>query len=276
MAMRWLLLLWTLVWPVAAEVYHWQDAQGRTHYTDQPQAGARVLPLAPTSSYYRVIRVYDGDTIVLEDGRKVRLLGVNTPEVAHFGNSADAGGFEAKAWLVQQILQRPVRLVTDSENSDKYGRTLAHLFTVDNVHINRELIAQGLAELSIYPPNLLFAEELLVAQAQAEQQRLGIWGLLEYAPITIEDLEEQLQSGKALRRQWLRLQGKFKNIRQTSHSIYLEFSPHISARIERRWLTLFPDLQSYVGQRVEMRGRLNKNQHQYMLLLRHPSAIKVL
>jgi len=68
---------------------------------------------------------YDGDTIVLEDGRKIRLLGINTPEVQHKGKMADAGGEDAKTWLINKLRHSKVRLEFYFDKTDKYGRTLA-------------------------------------------------------------------------------------------------------------------------------------------------------
>lgn len=75
------LLLWLvmlLVMPAAAEIYRWQDAAGKTHYSDRPHAGARPVQVDPGTTYYRVRTIYDGDTIRLQNGLKIRLLGINT------------------------------------------------------------------------------------------------------------------------------------------------------------------------------------------------------
>lgn len=275
-AMKFLLLVLWLPLLACAEIYQWQDPQGQAHYSDQASPNAKILPITPGYSFYTVEKVIDGDTILLSDGRKVRLLGINTPEIAHFNNDADAGGDEAKQWLTHKILHQSVRLVTDAEYTDKYQRTLAYIFTSNDEHINQELVAQGFATVSIYPPNLLYAQELATAQTQAEQMRLGIWDRPEYAPIAMSHFETLALDGQNFRHQWLRLQGRLHNIRYTSTSVYLEFLPHVSARIERHWLDLFPDLQQFVGRNLELRGWLNKNQDRFSMLIRHPSSIKVL
>jgi endonuclease YncB( thermonuclease family) len=264
-----LILLLALSLPSAAAVYEWQDADGKKHYTDQVTPEAKTLSLpAPGYSYFTVSRVYDGDTIELSDGNKIRLLGINTPEVQHFNKQADAGGDEAKRWLTEKLKNRTVRLVTDVEKTDKYGRTLAHVFTDSKEHINLELVATGLAEASIYPPNLLFVDELVKAQNQAEKNHLGIWQRPEYAPIAVDLLTDQGHTG------WTRIVGKVDNIKQTKKSIYLNFTDQFSARIDRDWESLFPDLNSLTGKTVEVRGWLNKNRGKFSMLLRHPSAIK--
>jgi hypothetical protein len=65
-------------------------------------------------------------------------------------------------------------------------------------------------------------------------------------------------------------------IRSSRKYVYLEFSKKFQARIEKRWLPLFPDTNTYLGKTVEVRGWLNKNRKGWSMLIRHPSAIKVL
>lgn len=254
---------------VHAEVYQWQDAQGSKHFSDRPVvADAKIVDIKPGHDFYAVKTIYDGDTVVLQDGRKIRLLGINTPEVQHRGNPADAGGDEAKRWLTDKLKNTKVRLEVGEEKTDKYGRTLAHLFTEKKEHINLQLVAEGLASVSIYPPNLLYVDELVKAQDQAEQAKLGIWQRPEYAAMPVASLTEAGHPG------WTRLVGKVVNVRKTRKSTYLEFTDTFEARIENKWLDLFPDVDSYVGKTIEVRGWLSKSKGHYFMLIRHPSAIK--
>lgn len=263
-----LVLLLCLPGWVNAQIYEWQDANGSKHFSDRPVADAKIVDIQPGYDFYRVKTVYDGDTVVLEDGRKIRFLGINTPEVQHRDKPADAGGDEAKRWLTDKLKNAKVRLEVGVEETDKYDRTLAHLFTEKKDHINLQLVAAGLASVSIYPPELLYINELVKAQDQAEQAKLGIWGRPEYAAIPVGSLTEAGHPG------WTRLVGKVVNIRKTRKSVYLEFSPGFEARIESKWLDLFPDVNGYLGRNIEVRGWLNKNKGHLSMLIRHPSAIK--
>lgn len=268
--MKFLLILLVCCLPswVGAQIYEWQDTNGSTHFSDRSYPQAKIIDIKPGYGFYRVKTVYDGDTVVLEDGRKIRLLGINTPEVQRPDKMADAGGEEARRWLINKLQNSKVRLVTDAEKKDKYGRTLAHLFTEKKEHINLSLVAAGLAEVSIYPPNLFYADELNKAQNLAEKARLGIWQRPEYATIPVNHLNGKGHTG------WTRLVGKVVNIRNTRKFIYLEFSRQFEARIERKWLSLFPDINGYLGKDIEVRGWLNKNRGRFSILIRHPSAIK--
>lgn len=265
-----LLLLCCLPLISYCEIYQWQDEHGKKHFSDRSHPQAKIVEVNPGIGHSIVKQVYDGDTVVLEDGRKIRLLGINTPEVKHKNKMADVGGNEAKQWLENKLKNGKVRLVSDEEKTDKYGRVLAHLFTETNIHINLELVAAGLAQVNIYPPNLLFADELIKAQDKAEQNKLGIWGRDEYAikPISTLALEEDHSS-------WLRLEDRVSNIRYSRKYAYLALSEPVEVRIERKWLHLFPDITSYLGKTIETRGWLSKNNNKLFMLIRHPSAIKL-
>lgn len=261
-------LLICLVFSAHAEIYQWRDGTGNRHFSDRSHSQAKIIDIKPGYGYYRVVKVYDGDTVVLSDGRKVRLLGINTPEVRHKDKAADAGGDEAKQWLKNKLENKKVRLVADAENADKYGRTLAHLFTEAKEHINLQLVEAGLAAVTIHPPNLLYAEELLKAQDKAEQLKLGIWQQDAYAVKSVSSLDQLEHTG------WTRVADKVTRIRQSRKFIYLEFSSPFEVRIERKGLSLFSDVNDYLGKTVEARGWLNKNRGRLSMLIRHPSALK--
>lgn len=267
-----LLLILLLGYAVSAcaEVYQWQDSRGDKHFSDRAHGNSKKIQLKQGYPYYKVERVYDGDTVRLEDGRKIRLLGINTPEVQHRNQDAEAGGETAKRWLVDKLRNHKVRLVTDVEQTDKYRRTLAHLITENNEHINVQLVEIGLAAANIYPPNLLYADQLVAAGNWAEQAKRGIWQQVEYAVIPVDRLAKTGHSG------WTRLMGKVSAIRSSRKYVYLEFSELFQARIEKKWLPLFPDINSYRGRNLEVRGWLNKNRGGWSMLIRHPSAIKII
>ena len=253
-----------------ADIYQWKDAKGGEHFSDHSHPDAKPLTIKPGYAFYSVKTVYDGDTVQLEDGRKIRLLGINTPEIQHRDKPTEAGGEEAKAWLVNKLQHTKVRLEIGEEKTDKYGRTLAHLFTENKEHINLSLVKAGLATISIYPPNLRYVDELRAAERQAEQHRLGIWNRPEYAAIPVGRLSESGRFG------WTRVVGKVIAVRNSQRFVYLVFSNGFEARIEREWLSLFPDVNDYVGKTVEVRGWLNKSNDHFSLLVRHPATLLIL
>ncbi|GAB6142124.1 hypothetical protein JCM14076_28530 [Methylosoma difficile] len=269
--MKILLILLACLSPLAyADIYHWQDTDGSAHFSDRTTvADAKVLAIEPGYSFVPVKTVYDGDTLQLQDGRKVRLLGINTPEIAHRRQAAEAGGEAAKHWLTEKLKNRKVRLESGVEKTDKYGRILAHVFTEQKEHINLQLVAQGLASVVIYPPNLAYVDELAAAEQQAERARLGIWQEPDYAPIKAENVAASDHQG------WTRVVGKITDMHPTRKSLYLNFSDAFSVRIERKNLPLFTDIETYQGKTVEVRGWLQHSKGKVSMLLRHPSAIKL-
>ncbi len=254
----------------AADIFEWKDSKGSAHYSNRNQDHAKRLHINPGYGFYSIRAIYDGDTVQLTDGRKIRLLGINTPEVEHRGKNTEAGGEAAKAWLINKLQNTKVRLEIGVEKTDKYGRTLAHLFTENKEHINVSLVKAGLATLSIYPPNLQYVDELQAAENEAQHNKRGLWNSKEYAPIAVNQLTDEGHAG------WTRIVGKVTAVHISERFVYLEFSNRFEARIDKDWLSLFPDVNSYVGKTVEVRGWLNRRKDQFSMLVRHPVALIVL
>jgi len=122
--------------------------------------------------------VHDGDTLFLTDGTKVRLLGIDTPEV---GEHRECYGDEARE-LLRDLLPEGthVQVLADVQPLDQYGRSLLFIYaedgTGDTVLVNLELIERGAAEAVVLPPNVLFADELEAAEDRAQAAGLGMWG----------------------------------------------------------------------------------------------------
>ncbi|OAI23266.1 nuclease [Methylomonas koyamae] len=270
MAKRWELCgLGMLLVSVAqgGDVYRWTDAQGRRHYSDRGTESAEVLSVDPGVALVEVERVYDGDTILLANGEKIRFLGVNTPEVAGRNKSAEAGGEQAKAWLRAKLERRKVYLEGDVEKQDKYQRRLAYVFTESREFVNLELVRAGLAMVNIFPPNLKYVDSLLAAQRDAERAGLGIWGRSEYAAQPYASLNAENYHG------WKRLTGRISGIKRTAKYSYLQFSDGVAVAVENRYASLFPPLASYVGRQVEARGWVRRSKDKFALQARHGGDI---
>lgn len=251
-------------------VFRWQDAQGRVHYGDRPTPGADRLPLVsdpvPMSALSgRVAKVYDGDTIELHNGDKVRLLGINTPEVTHYGSPAEAGAQEAKTWLERKLAGRAVRLESDVDPKDRYGRHLAHIFLADGTHINLALIREGLATTDIFPPNLKYVNELLGAEREAQRGGRGLWSMAAYQARPAS--EASADSG------WQRLTGLVVAAETDSGQPRLMLKEGLEVRIPRKNLRLFPPLADYRGKRVELRGWVTRRKGKLSVTVRHPGAL---
>ena len=116
-----------------------------------------------------VKRVIDGDTIVLEDERHVRYIGIDTPEK---GETFYEEAREANRRFVEG---KYVKIELDVEEEDRYGRTLAYVY-VDGIFVNAELVRQGYARVYSCPPNVKYEHIFLDAEQQAKLECIGIWG----------------------------------------------------------------------------------------------------
>ncbi|QBQ56392.1 DUF4124 domain-containing protein [Nitrosococcus wardiae] len=271
---RLLLLLWLaflLVAPSAATVFRWVDGEGHTHYSDRPQPGAQEIKLKLQTPYYYVQRVYDGDTLLLKEGLRVRLLGINAPEIEGRYRPEEAGASSARDWLRQHIEGHKVQLQFDKERRDHYDRLLAHVFTVEGEHLNLRLVEEGLAVVSLIPPNLKYDDSLVQAQEGAEMAKRGLWKMPDYAPQPILEIP----AGN-YRRGWQRYQGVPVAIRPGRKYVRLTFGPQVAVRIPQEQLGLFGKLERYLGKQIEVRGWVSRRRSNYSILVRHPSGLKPL
>lgn len=127
-----------------------------------------------------VTSVTDGDTVVLDDGRVVRMIGTQAPKLP-----LDRPDFvtwplapEAKVALEALALNKPARLGFGGEEVDRYGRVLAHLFVETaegEAWAQREMVAQGLARVYSFPDNRSCLDILFAAEGRARLGGLGIW-----------------------------------------------------------------------------------------------------
>jgi micrococcal nuclease len=126
-------------------------------------------------TWHEVKWVIDGDTIVLKDGRHVRYIGVNAPEIAHDKQPAEPLGYQAKRFNSRQVAAQKIRLEFDRERSDRYGRVLAHIFLPNGEWINAKILKAGYGYLLYRKPNVKYTADLLNAQRYAMGLEKGIW-----------------------------------------------------------------------------------------------------
>ena len=105
---------------------------------------AALLALAPAGSFAQVVeRVVDGDTLIVRDVGRVRLIGVDTPESVHPNRPVEFFGREASAFTKRLVAGKRVRLEYDQRRTDRYGRTLAYVHLPDGTFVNAEIIRRG-------------------------------------------------------------------------------------------------------------------------------------
>jgi micrococcal nuclease len=142
----------------------------------------------------QVLSVTDGDTIrVSIDGRSVaiRYIGIDTPETVDPRTSVECFGREATAFNRQLVEGKTVELETDVSELDRFGRTLRYVWIErgsEMVMVNEELVRNGYATSSTYPPDVKHQERLRGLEAAARAQGLGLWGAVCAAPPTLAPL----------------------------------------------------------------------------------------
>lgn len=120
------------------------------------------------------VRVIDGDTIELEGGERVRLIGVDTPESVDPRRPVEYFGKEAASFTRRQAQSKTVRLEFDHETVDRYGRTLAYVYLEDGSLLNGEIIRQGYGHAYTRFP-FRYQSEFLAYEREARAEGRGLW-----------------------------------------------------------------------------------------------------
>ena len=271
-----LLLLSPLTSPLlgAENYYRWQDSQGVQQYTDEsPPEGiaAKLVTIETGHGFYRVAKVYDGDTVLLESGERVRLLGINTPEVAHRNRPAEPGGEAATLFLRKLIEGKLVRLEYGPERHDKYRRVLAHLFTEEGENINAMILSAGFAHAVVKLPNIRLIEQYFSAENEARLHKRGIWALPQFQLYEIEEAE-------GFRNTFRRLSGVVNRVEEKRTAWLLHFKNNVKALVRKEHLDPFirdgRHPQKLLGKRVTIRGWVHKSRGAPLIRLYHPKMIE--
>ena len=125
--------------------------------------------LTPTQATVYVSRVIDGDTLEIEGGERVRLLGIDTPEKGQYFYQ------EATDWLDLRVKNREIILETGTEDKDKYGRLLRYIRLDPYTLVNLELVKLGYASAYMLEEGDPYYNDILEAEADARENGLGVW-----------------------------------------------------------------------------------------------------
>lgn len=141
-----------------------------------------------------VTEVVDGDTFVIEDGIRIRMLNVDAPE------TGECYGAEAKENLVEGLLGREVVLEKDQSARDNYGRLLRYVFTyeenpeTDSELVNAEVVRQGFALEDYVSPNRRYLSQIQAGEREAQEEGVGIWGECDIAENKAERSDREQDS----------------------------------------------------------------------------------
>jgi len=150
-----------------------------------------TIPFGKSYNYADILvqRAVDGDTLKLENGERVRLIGIDTPEMHEseklYRDSQRTGqdtttiqklGRRAYEFTKKLVEGKRVSLEFDVEKYDKYNRLLAYVYLKDGgIFVNAEIVKQGYASLMTIPPNVKYADLFSKLYREARENRRGLW-----------------------------------------------------------------------------------------------------
>ena len=236
-----------------------------------------ACPPSYIEEYAEVAYVYDGDTVRLKDGRHIRLIGINTPELAHKGKTKQRSP-EKDEPLAQEARQAVIRLIKPStriglqfgpDREDRHHRGLAHVFLADGSSLEAHLLETGLATTISIPPNVVRLDCYLEAEKTAEKRGAGIWSHPYYRPLAATSV-------KPRDRGYHRVRGTVEHVGQSRKSIWLDFVGGFSARIPRKDLGYFRDLkpERWLNREITVRGWISSYHGEALMTIRHPAQIE--
>ena len=240
-----------------------------------PAVHADVCQLADKGERVSSRVVIDGDTLELSDQRRVRLIGIDTPEIGRRGEPSQPFAQAARKRLEQLVRQSGLRLHVGQQPKDHYGRTLAHLYGPDGQNIEAQLLSEGLGFALAVPPNSALIDCHLAAEGLARQAKLGLW---QGSPV---QKASQIKSGG-----FALVGGQVVSANEAGGYLWLELDGPVVLRIAQDERRLFPAGApgSWKGRQLEARGwvidrrgqrHLKSGHKPFMLPLRHPSMLEL-
>lgn len=239
---------------------------------------SQPAPLLEPGGEALAVEVIDGDTLVLDDGRQVRLVGIQAPKLplGRPGFEAWPLAGEAKAALEELGLQKRLRLSYGGRRTDRHGRVLAHLHDQGGRWLQGELLRRGLARVYSFRDNRALVPEMLALEDEARAAGRGIWSHPFYA-LRAADKAGIFVGGFQL------VVGRVLDAAVVRGRAYLNFGPDwrtdftatISPRDRRVFAAAGIDPMALKGRLVRVRGWL-RDYNGPMIEVTHPEQIEVL
>lgn len=213
-------------------------------------------------------RALDGDSLLLADGRQVRLIGINAPEFGKNGAAAQPLARAARDRATALTRGRMIRLVYDRERLDRYGRTLAYAVLADGRDLQDVLLREGYAWFIAIPPNVERLPLYRSAEAHAHTARRGVWGRPEYEPVAAERVSPA-QYG------FLMLAGTVTAVRSRASGVEVALTPRLHLWLPQDVYASLAARQSLLGTRVLARGWLAEYKDGARMRITHPAMLEI-
>ena len=234
---------------------------------------ATDCPARQTSERVEVDYVYDGDTVRLADGRRLRFIGIDTPEIGHHGQASQPLATRARSFLDDLLDSHNhlLNLQLGREDHDHYGRLLAHAFLEDGNNVAVRLLDQGLATTLVVPPNTWSFECYQQHENNARVSGRGLWSLPSYQPQDSASLQRSIAGFRIVR-------GRVTGVRHTRQSVWLDLTGPLTVHVVRKDLANFTPgyLDKLTDQTVEVRGWIKAGHDGLRINVRHPAALRLL
>lgn len=240
-------------------------------------SGAQAFCPVPSGlASVAVQRVVDGDTVRLSDGRSVRMIGLNTPELGKQGRSDEPFAVAARKRLEALVAasEGRVGVLPGKESKDHYGRTLAHLYGADGVNLEAQMLAEGLGFQVAVAPNVDLVTCQQAAEHSARQAGLGVW---RQSPVL--KAEQINASGFAV------VSGRVSKVQRNRGGVWIELQDSLVLRVAPNLLGQFDvaALERLKGKQIEARGwvvdrsrrgGLKQGQARWLLPLTDPAMLQ--
>lgn len=241
--------------------------------------GRRIfhLPQRESPNYPQegwVTAVYDGDTIKVrsENGisRRVRLIGIDAPEMDVSKEEAKFKAFMAKRFAFSYLYRKEIKLSYDRELEDTYGRILAYVWTENEGLFNKFILEQGFASVFLaFPFRTNYRKEFIEAESEAQRSGRGIWHRGPYPSIDLS--------------QWKEAQGNIvsvicrcKETERRGKFLFLhDWGGEFSCLIEQESLSLFPPARMFKGKTFSVTGFLEEFRGNPQILVILPLQIRM-
>ncbi|ABV35149.1 nuclease (SNase domain protein) [Shewanella sediminis HAW-EB3] len=216
--------------------------------------------------------VNDGDTITLKDGRLVRLIGVDSPELDFKSPElSEPYAKEARHFLQKELKPGQIlNLSFDQKRLDPYGRTLAYVYTENGEHLQELLLSQGFAKTRVYQ-NDYFWQCLNQVELTARDKELGLWSHPDYRAKTVDEL------GRSDRNRWGEVKGVVTGYERKGQYLWLILDEKFYVGIPRAESGKFSNILNLnlLESPVIVRGSLYYSYKKWQLISSHPSQISL-
>ncbi|MDF1720309.1 MAG: thermonuclease family protein [Minwuia sp.] len=240
-----------------------------------PAVAARPSDL-PAGKAGDVVTVVDGDTVILDTGVEVRMVGIQAPKLplGRQGFKPWPLADESRATLTALVRDRRFTPHFGGQRMDRHGRALAHLVSDKGVWLQGEMLRLGMARVYSFPDNTALLPEMLALEQIARVGRFGIWSQPFYAVRMVDETPALIGTFQLV-------EGRIMDAANVRGTIYLnfgadwreDFTVMIDRKAVRRFTKAGLDPASWTGKNIRARGWL-RNRNGPMIEASHPEQIE--